>query len=356
MTQAIDSTTARRSKFAELQQRDQAALAAEAMSRRALNALTMTSSIVNALIENPGSAGDSQSLVKAARTMLNSADETANRLLAELKLDNVNWGRFRLMRLATEAVSTRWSASARSDDEPSADVSMFMPVWHELAKLDLPAIQYEDPAEDDRLALQIAILEAIQPVMQEIAVFDMFNDPVKAAVHARTQMLAAVDQSLAELMPNPDSKRAFKLLQHALLRNAGTVYASSWRKEAKDLLDELVVMTPQERKDAVGQHPGGWPLKPIDEGFQIAFVKLTEMVSYLAAPMKEPGEDLVQTRSRTAQVNEEPPFEVPEEIIEVPDWLNDAPQWSDEGPLSPEDAELDPSVSGGTHIARSDGA
>lgn len=360
MSQANDSTAPRRSKFSELQQRDQAALEAEALSRRALNALTMTSSIVNALIESPGPTGDGETLVKAARAMLGSADETANRLGSELGLGNINWSRFRLMRLATEAVSARWTTSARMEGEPSADVSMFIPVWHEMAKQELPSIQYDDPAEDDRVALQIAILEAMMPVMQEIAIFDMFRDPLKSAIHAREQMLEAVNQSMAELMPQPDSKMAFKMLQHALLRNAGTVYASSWRKESEAVLKMLDKLTPREQLEEPEKHPGGWPIEPVDEGFQISFAKLTEMVSYLAAPMKEPASEPAQPQAQAARdpsanpINQEPEFVVPEEIIDVPDWLNEAPKWDDDGPLSPEDLEADEALLN-TRSARTDG-
>ena len=238
----------------------------------------------------------------------------------------------------------------------------------------------------------------MQPVMAEISIFDMFHDPSKAALHARSQILLAVNESLAELMPDRSSKLAVKLLQHALLRNAGAVYASSWRKEAGDVIDFLMPMSETQRTQELAKHPGGaWSLKEIDEGFRIAFAKLTEMVSYLATPMQDPVAEvaapngaerapLAATTSSTGSASASPadwrPTEqpsdsarygvdeplrdsdraprasrlsddqIPSEIIEVPDWLNDAPEWDDEGPLTLDELEqMAPSGPG----ARSDG-
>lgn len=304
-------------KFRELEQRDEAVRAGDAQARRAMNALAMTSGIVSALIQHPGAKGDHQSMVEGARAMLRSADETTSELLTGLRLDVVPWARFRIMRMVSLAVSEHWIATARATGKPSAEVRRFLPVWRELASHEMPAYQFDEPADDDRVALQIAVLDALQPVMREISVFALFHDELSAAMHARETILAAVEPALEELLPETVTPRSRKQLQQALLRNAGSLYASAWRRHAQDLVDRLSSLNVKEQEAAVARHPKGFPLDEVDNGFRASFTKLAEMASYLAEPAPAPA---AESASLSQEVDGDPDLDSYE-----------APQWTDDG-------------------------
>lgn len=335
-----NDTQVKKSKFAELDKRDEAALQSEALARRSLNALAVTSSIVNALVQYPGPNGDHASMVDAAKSMLSQADEMASRLMTRLDLDSVPWARYRLMRMTTEAVSGRWMSSARSQDRPSADISGFLPIWREMAKHNLPTFHFEDPSDDSRVMMQISLLDAMQPVIQEITAFDLFHDHAKAAMHARNQIVKIANEVAADLMPPNASNRAQSLLLQALLRHAGSVYASNWRKCAQDVVDFLSPMSVRHQEEEVAKYPGGWPLESVDAGFRNTFEKLADMVFYLAKPSSLEAES-TQKQSDESKVNPVEnrfnPSVFSAANLDVPE---EVPTWQDAGPSMPDDDEF----------------
>lgn len=264
--------------------REQAArLEGDAATRRALNALAVTSNLVSALIQHPGPNSTHASMVQAAREMLGSAHQTSQELVEKLQLGTLDGAPYRVMRLVSSAVADRWSATSR-EGAPKADVSDFMPVWVMLAQEDLPKMVIDKPATEPAAALRIAMLDAMQPVMHAISVFDMLHDLKEAAAHARDTMLVAAQGALAQLSADPMSDSSKSMLMQSLLRNAGAIYASAWRRHSEDTVDELQGMEKAEQAAILEKYPTGLPLEPIDEGFQSSFVKLVEMVQYLAAP------------------------------------------------------------------------
>lgn len=334
-------------KFSDLDKRDEVARQSEASARRSLNALAVTSSIVKALVQHPGPVGEHGSMVQAAKTMLDQADEMATRLTSRLELASVPWARYRIMRMTTEAVSNRWISSARESGTPSADISDFLPVWREMAKHDLPSFQFTEPSKDERVMMQVSVLDSMQPVLQEIAIFDLFHDPVTAAMHAREQIVGAANEAVAELLPPNASRQAQAQLLEALLRNAGSVYASNWRRFSEEVVDRLQPMTVEQQEQEVAARPGGWPLDAVDERFRSTFDKLVDMVAFLSRPM-EPSkaiEDQPKSAdafaSATEQVNAAPAslsglFDATDGTQD----MDEAPDWDDEGPDMPRDKEF----------------
>jgi hypothetical protein len=331
------STAPKKGTFAQLDQRDEVARQSEALARRSLNALAVTSNIVNALVQHPGPGSDHESMVQAAKTMLSQADEMSSRLITRLDLESVSWARYRLMRMTTEAVSNRWMSTARDGGQPSADISAFLPVWREMAKHDLPTFQFEEVSDDERVMMQISVLDAMQPVLQEITAFDLFHDPSKAAMHAREQIVSAANFAVAELLPENTSKRAHGQLLQALLRNAGGVYASNWRRCAQDVVDFLSPLSVERQEQEVAARPGGWPLDGIDKGFIETYAKLTDMVAYLSQPAA--GLDS-QAESKLVAAQPEPIIAAQSHLMDAIDGteeMNDYPDWDDEGPDMPDD-------------------
>lgn len=280
---ASDKPRASQPSLSELTREFRAKEEGDAAARRALNALAVTSSMVSALIEHPGPDSDHQSMVSAARTMLRCADESKEALMDSLCLQSIPWAPYRLMRLVSSAVAERWSTSARLG-QPSADVSSFLPVWQEVAQHALPEMIIEPPAAEASAALRIAMLDAMQPVMEEISIFDMLHSDKFAATHARDVILMGAHRALATLAAEPMSDRSKSMLMQTLLRNGGRIYASAWRRHAQDTIERLQGMPKQAQLSLLEANPSGLPLAPIDESFEGSFVKLVEMVQYLAAP------------------------------------------------------------------------
>ena len=259
---------------------------ADAASRRALNALSVTSDIVSALIRNPGTQGEHESLVNAARTMLRSADSTTQQLVAKLGLGGIDWAKYRLMKIVTSAVALQWSktASDGNDTQPSADVSALLPVWLEIATHDLPLLIHDEPADNNRVALQIALLDAMTPVMREIDVFDMFHLPEVAALEARDLITAYAQTAVNTLVEPEVSQRSRNQLLQSLLRKAGDIYASVWRRHAEDVVENLKSMTPTQQKLVLEMNPEGLPLAPIQEAFAESYNRAIDMLLYLSVP------------------------------------------------------------------------
>lgn len=281
--------------LADITREHQARQDGDAAARRALNALSVTSELVSALIVHPGTDKEHGALVQSVREMISSAHGTVQQLEQSLGLSVFPWARHRLMRLMAQAVADRWQATARQG-KASADISDLVPMWMEVARHDLPAIVYEDPAPEPAAALRIAMLDAMHPVMTEIALFDFFHDPQEAAAHARDTILVTARRALAMVTTDPMSDRSRSLMMQALLRTAGKNYASAWRRAAEDTVERMQTMEPAQQAALIQQHPGGLPLDAIDESFRNSFLNLAEMVQYLATP-KAPAMETVERPS-----------------------------------------------------------
>lgn len=280
---AADQSTSKKSGFAAMSDvvvRDQKARVANEDARRALNSLAVTSHLVGALIRYPGPMGERNTTVQAAKAMIKSLDDTTASLVSDLSLQNIQWAKPRLMRMVSNAVADRWRASAKRGSA-SADVSDLLPVWKELSKLDADTPVFEDPPEEDHIALQISLLDAMIPVVREIQVFDLFHDPKKAATYARDHILKSTDDVLKRILGAEASDTSRKQMRAALLRHAGNLYSAAWRRHAENLLVHLNKLSKSEQLDAVDRNPGGFPLDQIDTAFEESFTKLVEMVEFL---------------------------------------------------------------------------
>lgn len=327
-----------------MDKKDEPARQSEALARRSLNALAVTSSIVNALVKHPGPSGDHDEMVNAAKSMLGQADEMATRLMSRLDLESVPWARYRLMRMTTEAVSNRWISTSQSGQAPNADISPFMTVWREMSKHDLPTFQFENPSEDERVMMQISLLDAMQPVLQEITAFDLFHDPVRAAMHARDQIVKAANESVAEILPDNTSRLAHSQLLQSLLRNAGSVYAANWRRFSQDVIDFLEPLSVQRQEQEVASRPDGWPLNEVDAGFLSTYEKLTDMVAFLAHPPQalanESEIQMPNTSKNTSKNSTNSGLNI-YDAVDFSDEPYEAPQWADDGPEIPSEKEFD---------------
>ena len=254
---------------------------ADAAARRALNALSVTTNMVSALISNPGSGADIQETVLSAKEMLNQADRVTHLLADELKVKSISWAPYRLMKIASSAVAERWKTSSKAG-KPTASVVDFIPVWTEVARYQLPEMVLQNPAEDHNIALRISLLEAMQPIMNVINIFDMFHDPMHAVKHARDMILVTAQRSMLSFNKEQMTDSSKSLLLQSLLRNAGNIYANCWQKESEDLIDRLQKMTPVEQTAVIERYSNRAPLSRVDESFEQSFIKLIEMVQFLS--------------------------------------------------------------------------
>jgi hypothetical protein len=240
----------------------------------------MASSLVSALIRHPGPNDRHENIVGAAREMLKSSDENTQRLLSILGLTDVPWAQFRVMKAVTQAVADKWRASADAN-RPSADVADLMPVWELLMQRPCPEKVLDDEPRDVRLAVQLALLEAMHPVIREIAVWSLEHDPTTAAVNARDRILDASVRSARSLLGADPSPDAHRMMTSALVRYGGTLYAAAWRKYAEKLASNIKGLPPERQKALMSQHVNGFPLAELDAAFTASFNKLIELVNFL---------------------------------------------------------------------------
>jgi hypothetical protein len=249
--------------------------------KRSINALVVSSHLVSALIRNPGPMCPHKSMVDAAKIMLAESDEVTIQLLSYLSLDEIPSAKYKIMRMVIQAVSDKWRSSS-DNNAPSADVKAMIPVWKEIATHNLPLEFIDEQPKENYIFKQIALLSAMHPVLREIDVFDLFNDPKKAAIHARDQIIAISENSIDEIAGPAATEDSKKQLLSSLLTNAGTIYSSAWRKHANSILSEMRALPPKEQHHFVVSHPDGFSLDEIDRAFVDSFKKLVELVKFLA--------------------------------------------------------------------------
>lgn len=253
--------------------------------RRSLNALEMSSNLISALIRNPGPLGPQESIVDAAKTMLKSSDAATQDLISRLGLGDSPSAHYSVMRAVSQAVSDRWRSTSHQPS-PSADVSDLLPVWVEMAKMEIPFKPATYQGMDDHVSLKIALLDAMLPIIREISVSDLFHDPKLAALHARSQIMGASEVVLRGLITGNVSVESKQLLKAALLKNAGSIYASAWRRQADEVGMEFKRMSEEERFAAFEKHQKGYPLAKVDASFVSSFKRLTELVQFLTPQSK----------------------------------------------------------------------
>jgi hypothetical protein len=262
----------------------------DAHVRKACNALAVVSPLVDALIDYPGPAAQPEVLVAAARNMLESATRSTNEILSTFGIEpnTLPWAHHRVLRVVSSAVAASWRHSAKLG-MVSADISALLPAWLALANTDLPEVGFVDLDVDECTALRITFLEALRPVMHEVAIFNMFRDPSVALRDAAEQMLEACNKAAGPLAGELATPKARRLLVAALLRNAGELYASSWRKEAERAVETLIALSPDDQRAQVAKNPEGLPTHVIKITFLDAFDRLAETVAHLT-PRRQAAE------------------------------------------------------------------
>jgi hypothetical protein len=277
--------------FRALSEAQAGVFASNADVRRMLNTLGMAAPMVNALIQHPGAKGEYATLVQSAQAMLREANTASRFLIDELGMGRADWAQYKMLRLMTSAVADRWRTTAREDGTPTPSIANLLPVWVALAHESTPDPAYDDPPDDDAIAGAIALLDAMRPVMGAIDRFDLFHDPAEAAKQAKDLIVSASTQALHMLLPEGAADRSRRQLHQALLRNAGNIYASSWRKLSEQVVSDLKSLPPAEQEARVRNHPGGFPLTQVNDGFAASFSQLVDILMTKARPEPAPAAD-----------------------------------------------------------------
>lgn len=265
----------------------------DASVRRSLNALAVTSSLVSALIDHPGERGEREEMVDSARRMLASADRSTLDVLEIMGIapGEQPWAHHRVLRVVVQAIAERWRQSAAAGSA-SPDVSDLLPVWDELMRAQYPELVFADSVKEDELALKIAMIEGMRPVISEIAIFDFFRKPSDCAGAAAKLIAERALAGARELAGDSASPASMKMLVNSLVRNAGHLFASAWRRQATDLVSEtLGQMSREQINEFVRAHPDGLSLQPIETAFLGAFSRLLETIRFLVPPRRESRPD-----------------------------------------------------------------
>ena len=272
-------------RIARAAQADAARATDDAVVRRALNAIGVTGSIMEALVDHPGLSGAPEDMVKAARTMLDASCKAAADIMNILGLaeNQAPWIYHQALRAATFVVSRQWRTRTQSGQH-SADVSAYLPAWIEVMNTEIAQREFPPDAPDDEIAVKVAMLDAMSQIMPEMAIFNFFRDENENMHAACAAVFDAVMTSAQSLSPANASDESRRLLLAALIRNAGSLYAAAWRNHAREIVDELMAMDTKTQNAYIRSKLGGFPIAPVEQTFRSNFARLADMVRHIATP------------------------------------------------------------------------
>lgn len=301
--------------FAKIAQADDQArrrTADNAAVRRSINALTTHSELIGALIACPGSESATEELVASARQMIHATDDAARAILASLQTDmeRTPWAHYQAMRVASRVVAARWKDSA-ARGAVTADISDQFAAWGEIMQHPVPEPVFTPFTHDDAAAIRLGLVEAMSPVINEVNVFSFFRKPEDCLRMACSSILDAATTASRQLAGDDADAESLRQLVYALIRNAGRIYAESWRKYAKDVVGDLQSRPREEINAYVKAHPEGLPVDTVTASFEQTFRRLVETVAHLVPPRRNPEATLEAASESTAESTPQPGAVVP---------------------------------------------
>jgi hypothetical protein len=226
--------------------------------------------------------------ISDARQMLRATTEASSALMEALGIQNEAWTKFQITRNVSAAVSQRWQQTASEPGGPRASVMDLVPVWAAIADQELAQMVFDRPADDDRTALTIAVLEAMRPVVDEVRKFDFFRDASACESRARDRILGAAHAVATSIAPQSASEHSKRQLLRTLIVNAGQLYATAWRRQGEAVIGELMALPPQTVRERFAANPEGFPLDEVEREFDESFARLTNLAGALARPQAAP--------------------------------------------------------------------
>lgn len=261
---------------------------AQQVTLRTLNAIKIVSPIVSTLLENEQSHQNDEHLSmlfkKIVLDISNYAEQTCNAIGIDSKKEKNAWVRNVLERHLAEFVQT----SIKENGE------------YHLEKLQalIPSIvefstdcAEKEPFDDltPTMLIQLANVRAIMPIMNEaLNNFDFFRDINKDIEPILILLHKAAAKATNKLADDYAQEKNRAQLYYLLMQEAGKLYASCWKSEARRI--QKIMENPTEKvQESLEKYKtmGGFPLANINNEFEIFFNRFTVVSQKLTVATKK---------------------------------------------------------------------
>jgi hypothetical protein len=245
---------------------------AHQMTLKTLNAIKIVSPIITALIKSQKTQNDEEFLSMNFKKMVLEISTVAEQICIDIGVDPKKERNTWVRNVLERNLAEFYKEGFLNNKEDSLDV---------VKKL-VPAIMdfsidcaEKEPFEEISATslIQLANIKAIMPIVTEsVTYFDLYRKVENDVEHILTKLHIAAANATKVLADDYANEKNRAQLYYLLMQEAGVLYASCWKAESKRILDiisnnsERIVQETEKFKAN-----GGFPLKKIDDEFQVFF-------------------------------------------------------------------------------------
>lgn len=261
---------------------------AQQVTLKTLNAIKIVSPIISTLLENEKSHQSDEHLSMLFKKIIldvsNYAEQTCAAIGIDSKKEKNAWVRNVLERHLAEFVHK----SINEDGEFHLEkLQELIPTIIEFSG----ECAEKEPFEEltPTMLIQLANVRAIMPVMNEaLNNFDFFRDINKDIEPILKTLHKAAAKATSKLADDYAQEKNRSQLYYLLMQEAGNLYASCWKSEAKRV-KKIMENTSEKVQESVQKYKtsGGFPLNKINEEFELYFNRFTVVSQKLTIATKK---------------------------------------------------------------------
>ena len=242
---------------------------------KTLNALKIVSPIISALMQRPGVEAKNEDLSESFRNLITEISSLANDVCTQLNVDPTKeknfWIRNVLERNFSQILGEQWVTNGKTD------TTFVKEVMESIINFSQNVDEKEKYNEiSDIHLVKLAGISAMLPVLKEVSEFNLFRNFENDIEHVMTKLKDKAVEATKELAdPYANSDERAKLY-YLLLKEAGEVYAISWKIETTRIHNIMNSYSEDKLKTAIDRYKsdGGFPLNKIDSEFEKYFQKV----------------------------------------------------------------------------------
>lgn len=251
---------------------------------KTLNALKIVSPIITALMQRPGVEAKNEELSENFRGLITEISSLAENVCQQLNVDSTKeknfWIRNVLERNFSQVLGEQWVSNGKVDSEPVKKLVDAIVNFSEVV-----AEKEEFQEVSDIHLVKLAGISSMLPILKEVSYFNLyrnFENDIEGIMFKIKEKAVEATKQLAD--PYAKSEERAKLY-YLLLKEAGEMYAVSWKIETQRIHNIMNSFSEEKLKGVVDQYKakGGFPLDKIDAEFEKYFTKVVTISQKLVS-------------------------------------------------------------------------
>lgn len=279
-------------------------------ARKVCAVLKVTSSIINALVVEPGGDSSDADLEKASVELMRRASDLTDCAMALLKVkpETSQFAGFKnqLRQQAADLVATQWRMAHATGATPLTTEQITTLYASLLARnplLDDGEVPDYPSDMDSVTARRVALFGVVPEIYSAVNSFNYFNpDPTSLVEDAAVQVFAVADQGFSRMVAAHGNPEVSNLLMTSLIGKAGSLYAANYRAVARRDVMALQDMEEAERS----RHLYDYRLSGLPTGHvAIAYNKLAKrLIDMVCNAVPEITHEVGQEGGASARLSE----------------------------------------------------